>query len=370
MERVRGAPAVVIGGGFYGCCIALHLAQHGYAVTLLEREADLLERASYRNQARLHGGYHYPRSYTTAYRSRLNFARFTEDFQPAVVAGFTKVYAVARRHSKVSPRQFEVFCALIGAPLRRVHPDISALFSARCVAAVYEVEEYAFNAAVLRTLLRARLDAAGVRVITQALVTAVEHPADDALSVTTAAGDRHAAAFVCNCTYAGLNHVRGIARMYNRVKQEITEMALVRLPAVLGNLSVTMMDGPFFSFMPFPDRGLTTFSHVRYTPRTHWLEEGATLPDPYARCDEHMIDPAFAYMRRDAARFMPDLARIEACGRLLEVKTVLGRNEIDDGRPILFQPDPMNPRIVSILGSKIDNVYDALLVLDRHLAQL
>jgi glycine/D-amino acid oxidase-like deaminating enzyme len=49
----------VIGGGFYGCAIAVFLAECGGAVTLLEAHDDLLLRASYNNQARLHGGYHY-----------------------------------------------------------------------------------------------------------------------------------------------------------------------------------------------------------------------------------------------------------------------------------------------------------------------
>jgi glycine/D-amino acid oxidase-like deaminating enzyme len=50
-------PVVVIGGGFYGCSIAEFLANHGVQVVLLEQASELLTRASYNNQARLHGGY-------------------------------------------------------------------------------------------------------------------------------------------------------------------------------------------------------------------------------------------------------------------------------------------------------------------------
>ena len=60
--------AVVIGGGFYGCAIAIYLVkQRGLKqVHLVEREPGILTRASYNNQARVHNGYHYPRSFTTA----------------------------------------------------------------------------------------------------------------------------------------------------------------------------------------------------------------------------------------------------------------------------------------------------------------
>src|SRR5215510_9534644 len=102
-------PVVVIGGGFYGVSIAEFLAGRGLPVTLVEREPELLARASYRNQARLHGGYHYPRSFGTAYRSRLNLPIFSRDFRPAIADNFVSLYAVARVDSKVNARQFEAF---------------------------------------------------------------------------------------------------------------------------------------------------------------------------------------------------------------------------------------------------------------------
>src|SRR5689334_16069220 len=68
--------AVVVGGGFYGARLALLLRRRGERVLLVEREATLLARASIRNQARVHNGYHYPRSVLTSMRSRVNYRRF------------------------------------------------------------------------------------------------------------------------------------------------------------------------------------------------------------------------------------------------------------------------------------------------------
>src|SRR6266496_2767456 len=76
--------AVVIGGGFYGASLALELKSRLERVLLLEREARLLRRASYVNQARVHNGYHYPRSVLTALRSRHNYVRFRERFPDAI----------------------------------------------------------------------------------------------------------------------------------------------------------------------------------------------------------------------------------------------------------------------------------------------
>ena len=357
---------VIIGGGFYGCSIAIHLAKQGAHVVLLERESDLLTRASYHNQARLHNGYHYPRSFSTAYRSRLNFQRFLQEFRPAIATDFVKLYAIARGFSKVSPRQFETFCHNIEAPLRPARPSFLELFSPRLIANVYETQEYAFNAAVLRRLLVEKMATAGVKVACNTTIQAIYANSPATLEVQDHHGNIIPADYVFNCTYSGLNTIQGITNSRLTLKHEITELALVQLPPELNDISVTVMDGPFFSFMPFPDRQLSTFSHVRYTPHLSWLESPEHAPNPYKTLDSVERQSNFGFMIRDAQRFMPCLADTVYRDSLFEVKTVLVKNEGDDGRPILFEVDATNPRIVSILGSKIDNIYDAFEALDLY----
>jgi hypothetical protein len=71
-------------------------------------------------------------------------------------------------------------------------------------------------------------------------------------------------------------------------------------------------------------------------------------------------------MLRDAARYMPPLARARPLGSLFDVKVLLAHAEHDDARPILFEPAADSPRVISILGGKIDNIYDVLDVLEGH----
>ncbi|MBF2026764.1 MAG: FAD-binding oxidoreductase [Oscillatoriales cyanobacterium C42_A2020_001] len=358
----------VIGGGFYGCSVAIHLAQQGADVVLFERSPDLLTRASYHNQARLHNGYHYPRSFSTAYRSRLNFQRFLHEFRPAIVTEFVKLYAIARVGSKVSPRQFEVFCHNIEAPIRPARSCFLDLFSPRLISSVYETQEYAFDAAVLRRLLRERLAQAGVTVKLATAIAAVEVGTVNPLTVVDSNGNGAGVDYVFNCTYSGLNAIAGIAPSRLRLKHEIAEMPLVQLPDELREVSVTVMDGPFFSFMPFPNRGLSTFSHVRYTPQSAWTEAAPPNPNPYITLESLEKRSNFGFMVRDAQRYIPCLANMVYRDSLFELKTVLVKNENDDGRPILFEVDPAQSRIVSLLGSKIDNIYDALEAVDQYLS--
>jgi hypothetical protein len=63
-------------------------------------------------------------------------------------------------------------------------------------------------------------------------------------------------------------------------------------------------------------------------------------------------------MLRDAARYMPCLHSARIDKSLFELKAVLIRNEDDDARPILVERSEGNGRVLSVLGGKIDNVYE------------
>src|SRR4051794_27058259 len=72
-QHMRHVEAAVVGAGYFGCRAALHLRGLGFSrVLLLDREDAIMRRASFVNQARVHNGYHYPRSLGTAISSRNN----------------------------------------------------------------------------------------------------------------------------------------------------------------------------------------------------------------------------------------------------------------------------------------------------------
>ncbi|MGX6571127.1 FAD-dependent oxidoreductase [Cupriavidus necator] len=361
--------AVIIGGGFYGAAIAVYLAQQRglKQILLVEREPALLSRASYSNQARVHNGYHYPRSFTTAYRSRINLPRFVRDWPQAVKQDFTKLYAIARRNSKVSSRQFQRFCQEIGARIEPAGPTLRNLFAPRLIEDVFLVEEYAFDTRRLAEWARRELEEHNVEVCCETVVSAISRsdPGLCAVEMHDRAGNERVvkSANVFNCTYSGLNQFGGdFPGTRTELKQEITEMALVDAPAGLKDIGITVMDGPFFSMMPFPARGLHTLSHVRYTPHLHWDDCGGV--SPYDRLAAYDKASRVDRMIRDVSRYVPLVAEARHIDSLFEIKTVLRKNEGDDGRPILFEKHAELPGCYSILGGKIDNIYDVLERLD------
>jgi glycine/D-amino acid oxidase-like deaminating enzyme len=352
--------SIIIGGGVYGARLALALRAERASVLLLEREPSLLGRASLINQARVHNGYHYPRSILTSVRSRQNYDRFRAEYADCVYDRFDHYYAIARNDSKTTAAQFLEFCKRVGAPASPPPDHIRKLFESSRIEDVFLVQECAFDASRLRDRLSMDLNRDGVEVLTRAEATRV-YRGEGGLEVEWARGGATSTATakrVFNCTYSAINTVLAASGASTiPLKQELTEMALVEPPQELHDFGVTVMDGPFFSMMPYPSRsGLCTLSHVRYTPH-HATFDGLEMRGIAATRFPHMI--------RDAARFLPAIAGARYVESLFEIKGIMPRSEQDDSRPILFRESPELPGLITVLGAKIDSVYDVEAELSR-----
>ena len=360
--RDEQVDAIVIGAGYYGCRIALHLQERGYGrILLVDKARRVMTRSSFVNQARVHGGYHYPRAIDTAYASRRYFEAFLEDHGNAICWKNRSIYAIANG-SRVSPRQFERVCAAIGAPLESAPRSVMREFETSLIDAAYLAEEYAFDAVKISEDLCARIQRAELPVLFGEEAKILEH--DGANVIVQIADRRYAARQVYNCTYSELEYAG--APITSRLRHELAEIALIAPPRELADYSVTVMDGPFFSTLPFPALGAHSLTHVRFTPVLSWSSgevPPAGLRTGYGAC------ASGAAMIADSARYLPVLGKAQLLGSLFDIKTVMAVRENDDGRPILFEEAPGLPNVVSVLGSKIDNVYDVLELLDRRVEE-
>ncbi len=341
--------AVVVGGGFYGCCLALYMRSIADRVLVLEAEDDLLTRASLVNQARVHTGFHYPRSFVTARRSLALYERFMADFADCIVDDFQMLYAIARNGSKVTPQRFVKMFESMGAPMEPASKSERAMFNPDLIAYVLRYRAYAFDAVRLRALMNERLVHAGVLVRQGARVARINaEPSPGAL----ADGTPVEAPVVFDATYGQFANQMGGNYQAIPLKYELAEIALVQPPPALRGFGVTVMDGPFFSVMPYPAADCYSLTHVRYTPHRAWTSAQSPIDPP------KLETSLWLYMLRDAQRYLPVLEGLEPIGSRYEVKTVLLRNESDDGRPIMLHHNAVNPNYMTVLGGKLDNIYD------------
>lgn len=358
---------VIIGGGFFGAYLALYLQQKYPRVLILEQEGDLLLRASLNNQARVHNGYHYPRALGTALSSARHFRRFCDEFKEAICSDFSKYYAIASLGSKTSSRQFYRLFRQFHIPIESAPNHIKAMFDTRLVSDVFAVREYAFNANVLRKILKSKLEHVEIAYNTRAL-SLKEGIHTIKLSIErkeghNEVGDIISAPLVINSTYAGINALLSSSALPTLpLKYEYTEMALVSVPSSLKGFSFTLMDGAFFSLMPYPARECYTLSHVRYTPHCAWNDAMYPNANPYEILStlKQSRQSNFPLMKADSARYLPALAELSYHGSLYEIKTLQLRNEIDDGRPIVFAKDYGIKGFCTIMGGKIDNIYEIM----------
>ena len=135
-------------------------------------------------------------------------------------------------------------------------------------------------------------------------------------------------------------------------------MALIEVPDELKNIGITVMCGPFFSIMPFPPMKLHTMSHVRYTPHQYWHDDNRCEIDNQKYFELSDRKSNFIKMIKDIRKYLPIIEGAKYRDSIWEIKTLLPQSEFNDSRPILFKVNEKNKRIISILGGKIDNIYD------------
>lgn len=354
---------VIVGGGFYGCCLALFLRSLTDRILLVEAGGGLLERASRVNQARIHSGFHYPRSFVTALRSRVLQERFVRDFEAAVLSDFDMLYAIAQRQSKVSASRFRRMFEDMGASILPASGAHRALFDMNVIEDVFLCKEFAFDWSILRSQLLERLEKHQIPVRFLSRAETFRHEAGRCV-VGLSSGEEITAGHVFNVTYAAVNGLLAAAKApLVNVKHELAELALVVPPAEFENLAVTVMDGPFFSIMPYPSERLYSLTHVRYTPHFSWVDPPG---GPAADFSQSLPrNTRWRHMMHDARRYVPCLSELRYVKSVFDVKTVLVKNERDDGRPILLHRDADSPRLITVMGAKIDNIYDLFDILPR-----
>lgn len=353
--------------------IADYLARKGQKVILCEKSNDFMQRASFVNQARVHNGYHYPRSILTALRSRASYPHFCNEFSDCIEDEFEKYYLIGKLLGKVSANQFEKFCERIGAFYEPAPHKITNLVNPNLIEAVYSTVECAFNSTKIKHKLQRRIEESDVTYRLNTGVKSVRRT-DKHLLVEvhpTAAPDETETISVnqvFNCTYSMMNSVLWDSKLeLIPLKHEMAEMCLIEVPDEIKNMGLTVMCGPFFSTMPFPAENLHSFSHVRYTPHYEWKDgEDQHYVDAHKHMESISRRSAWISMIKDASRYLPLLRESLYKESIWEVKTVLPRSEEDDSRPILFKSNYGLQGFHCVLGGKIDNVYDAIDVIKRE----
>ncbi|MDB2447109.1 FAD-dependent oxidoreductase [bacterium] len=356
----------IVGGGFFGLYLAKCLGEKGKSVVVIEKEKECMTRASLNNQARVHNGYHYPRSPLTAMRSRVGLPKFTSEFPDAIESEFDKYYAISESNGKVTDKQFKHFCRTIDIPCEPAESRVKNLFHPKIVKSVYKTTEFAFNSHILKKKLIANLPLT-VEIITDFHIQKIGHLNSTFVVKSNSIEIQSRGLF--NCTYSNINEVNLLLGAPNiPIDHELTEICLTDGCSEIMGLGITVMCGPFFSIMPYPPKNLHSLSHVRYTPHYCWKnpDSNASPQKELLLENKESLRSAFVHMKKDAARFLPDLKSLKKRESLWEIKSILPTSAASDSRPILFKTHHGFKNYHCILGGKIDNIYDMTHILNNN----
>lgn len=361
---------IIIGAGLYGLYSAEFCGRRGQKVLVLEYDERPFMRATYINQARVHMGYHYPRSYSTAIKSAGYFERFNRDYDFCIHNKFKKIYATSKHFSWTNAEQFKKFCDDSNIMCEEVSSN--KYFKDEMCDGTFLTEEYTYDANILKENILKEIDKySNVEIMYNSRIADIKKE-ENMYVITLENGQKFSTEFLLNSTYASVNQILDkLGFEHFKIKYELCEIILCKVNDALRDVGITVMDGPFFSIMPFGKTGYHSLTSVTFTPHVTSYDTlptfecqkrslGYCSPKQLGNCNSCIAKPesAWPYMYNLARKYLRDDLEFEYVGSLFSMKPILKASEIDDSRPTVIKQFTEKPTFISVLSGKINTVYD------------
>ncbi len=361
---------IIIGAGLYGLYSALYCCQLGQNVLVLECDPTPFRRATYINQARVHQGYHYPRSISTAMKSAGYFERFNKDYGFCINKEFDKIYATSSQYSWADGQQFKKFCKAADIPCEELYPG--NYFKEGMCDGVFRTKEYTYDAMILKDYFLEELKKHSTKVDIKYSEFIKGIDKDTKEYIITTQNESYRSKFILNATYASTNQILDMLGLEKfKIKYELCEIILCDVNEKLKGVGFTVMDGPFFSIMPFGKTPYHSLTSVTFTPHMTSYDNvpifpcqlrsnGYCSPMHLGNCNDCIAKPdsAFPYMANLTRKYLLDEYEFRYHHSLFSMKPILMSSEIDDSRPTVIRKYSSNPTFVGVLSGKINTVYD------------
>lgn len=359
---------IILGAGMYGLYAASKSAEKGYKVLVIDCDEEAFNRGSYINQARLHNGYHYPRSYSTASKSAKYFSRFLEEFNDCINTDFEQIYAIAKEYSWANARQFSKFCKNLGLRCDMIETEM--YFNSSTVENAFLTEEYSFDAKLLKEKLFLKAQKANCNFSFGTRIKSIVKQGN-VFRIIMMDDSVFESEFLLNATYAGTNQIHKLLGYEMLpIKYELCEVILCEVSDNIKNVGLTVMDGPFFSVMPFGKTGYHSITTVSRTPHVTCYDplpqfscqnqNGECTPSHMMNCNLCDFRPksSFIEMYQIAKKYLREDIKVKPVKSLFTLKPILKTSEIDDSRPTIIRQYSEAPDFYTVFSGKINTMYD------------
>ncbi len=293
-----------------------------------------------------------------------------EDYDFCVLTKFDQVYATSAAFSWTNAEQFEQFCKNANIRCDSVNPN--KYFQSGMCDGAFLTEEYTYDASILRDhFLNEISNYPNVEIRYHARISEIRKT-ETHYQLLMENGDKFETDFLLNATYASTNQINQMLGYEPfKIKYELCEIILCDVNKKLKDIGITVMDGPFFSIMPFGKTGYHSLTSVTFTPHITSYDSVPTFecqsrsngfcsPNQLGNCNDCPAKPesAWPYMSNLAKKYMKEEYGFEYKQSLFSMKPILKASEIDDSRPTVIKVFSVKPTFVSVLSGKINTVYD------------
>lgn len=340
----------IIGAGIFGLECAKQLSQHGFDVTLFERNRKILSEGTANSVLRLHLGLHYPRDHETAIQSVAGYGRFLEHYRDFVNLSFENYYGIAKSLSKVDKHQFRVFSDKVGIPITEVTTSSLELFGfdSEKISAAWKCDEGVIDISKLRVhfeeILQNQVKIYTSCEIQKADLNGGKWHLEDSSGVT------HEFDYVIQATY-GTDRIATPPEINPMRMYEYHKTLTLEIKCEVANFGLTVIDGDFITVLPkgFGDTLLI------YGPQPSVLEKSVGSEFPSAWDDKNTFD--FNQSTENiVGRFhewFPQIKEIQVVDLLTTVRSIQPNMQATDKRITTVQEPVEN--FFTIWSGKIDH---------------
>ena len=314
-EPLKNKNISIVGAGFYGLMLGIFLSKHN-KVTIYESDSDVMTQASSLCQMRIHTGMMYPRNIKTALSCMQTFKPFMLKFKDAIIDDFKSIYAVAK-DSKISADDFYDVQKSLGQSIKKIPNEF---FDNNLIQGVYECNEFTFDPLIIKKILLDKCYKHKVKILLNYKINNLN--------------DLYNYDHIYMCNYSGINE---LLISSNLEPLDLVNKKFEKIFARdnLGNTSVCVVDGNYFSSMVLPNSNIKTYTSAELS-EIHTLDNITRFNEVFNRVKTYIPEIKLEYIKSQFG-----------------YKTIFN-NSIS--RNCYIQK--VNPKTTVILGGKITNVFE------------
>lgn len=305
----------IIGGGIYGCQIALELSKNPELhITIYEKNNDILMGATRNNLWRIHRGYHYPRCEKTAKNSMKSYNDFCQEYEEAVFK-YNHLYGIAKKGSKTSAEPYLKFMDNLSLKYQILDTNENwfgkydgGSYKLKKRNSIMERNEKIFNHDQLDLLVKVEESLYDIDILSQLIRNKIEQSSNITLKLNASVfwslpekNDNHIPydSYILATYYSNSMFAPPISKNIN-YEFQLCEVIYGELPDKYRGKSLIVLDGEFTSINPVPNSNEFGIYHVKHTKHISFID---------TRININKINEKYIPLINGGRKFVPEISK-------------------------------------------------------------